>query len=341
MNAPSLRRWLAPLYAPRWRPAPPRAPGYSVLLMVPADVPVFARLATLTCAGQRADRRREVLLVPDGWNYDFAQAWERLSREGHLPDLRLVRLGRRDRQLLRAARNPHLNCWLQFLRGAEVARATHLLWHDADLFLTNPEFMEEHYACASAGGLAVLGVEPPWDPWLAERGHEHVVATWEALFEVAWLRQTPPWQLRGHEAELDGERHDFDLTFLAQCRTPAERVGRRPEATGFVHFNYVVCTYRFYQARRGPFEDEHFRLLLIRLLEQCFPAYKGSEIPPLRVLAGGIRGQGPVTYVRSETALGYAAFRRKLDELLALPLFEARAGEVLEAIEPFERAFGS
>src|SRR5947207_2233547 len=50
----------------RWRPeTAQKVPGYSLALPVPADLPVFLRLALATAAAQADEHRVETLVIPD------------------------------------------------------------------------------------------------------------------------------------------------------------------------------------------------------------------------------------------------------------------------------------
>ena len=42
---------------------------------------------------------------------------------------------------------------------------------------------------------------------------------------------------------IQGQLHTHDITFLPQSLTPPERIARHEDWTGFVHLNYVICTY--------------------------------------------------------------------------------------------------
>jgi hypothetical protein len=245
--------------------------------------------------------------------------------------------------LVKLVKNPHANCWLQLINGVNAARATHAFFHDADLFVLAPDFFEAQYEWCARDRLACLGLGPAWDPWYRENGLGHITATWEALFDLGWLRGFKPWEHRGHDGMIDGTPHTFDITFLAQSRTPPERVARREGWTDFVHFNYVICTYRHFQKSRRPFEDEYFRILLIRLLIDAFdPGDWTYDAPPLDELTRGLDDRSRrVTYHAEATAEHYNEFRSKLQKLLDSPILDAgQAERMTAAIQPFDRAFG-
>ena len=328
----------------RWRtPDGPRTPGYTLLVPVPGDLPVFTELALAVCRQMDPADRVETLVIPDAPHPATTAAVER-ARPGWPGPLRLVNLRRRDRlvtRLLGPQRRPHAYHWLQLVNGAEQTRSVYALLHDADLFVADPGFHRRQYEEAANRHLACLGVNPVWDDWFAKHGY-HVAATWELLFDVDWLRSFPPHLHLGHDNELDGEHHLFDNTIYPQCRTPADRIAVRPAQGGLVHFNYVICTYRHFQASRS-FEDAHFRILLVRLLIDAFDQTGWAyEAPPADELAKGLTEPGRrVTYRGPEAAKNYPEFRAKLDELLASGLLDERQAETVRAgVQPFDRAFG-
>lgn len=331
------------LYTKWRRPAAPPRPGYSLMLFVPGDLPFFLDIFLRVFAEKDLGQMVEALVVPDRCSGAFRGRFARFADAWPHGAPRLVEFGPFDRLLLRAVRNPHANHWLQIVNATAEARSTHALIHDADLFLLDPDFFEQHYRECVDRGLACLGLAPAWDPWYAEVGLPHVTATWEMMYEVDWMRRFPPWMHRGHDGPLRGEIHTFDTTLLPQALTSPERVGRRAEAPDFVHFNYVICTYRFFQKSRASFEDEYFRILLIRLLIDAFdPGGWGYDAPAIEELARGLTDPSRrVTYRSAGTASHYEEFRGKLRRLLDAPLLTPeQRGRIAEGVRPFDRAYG-
>lgn len=298
-------------------------PGYSLLVPVPGDLPVFLTIALNVLRRQDATDRVETLVVPDMVTPAMRQivAEHRADWPG---ELRLVELPRPDRWVPRLVNRPHHNHWLQLINGAEQARAEYALLHDADLFVHEPTFLHDQFQRCRAGNYACFGVHRVWDPWFAEQGRD-LTATWEMFFSVDWLRSFPPHLHLGHDGTLDGEPHTFDTTLYPQCLTPPARIGWHTPAGGLTHFNYVICSYRYFQAGQRPFPDENFRILLVSLLSQMF------RLPSV---AGGD--------VRYDTASreGYADFRTKLAELLDSDLFtQAQKAMALQMLKPFDSQF--
>jgi hypothetical protein len=335
-------------------PSPPAAPpesGYTVLLPVPADLPVFLKIAMNIIAAQDAAHRRETIVLPDAASAaalsDFESAYGRYSATWPQDQpIRVVPLDWISRGIAGRMRNPGLNHWLQFVRGVGACRTAHAVLHDADLFLADRGFLESQYSEAIRSRAACLGISPVWDDWYRQNDCGHLVATWELLFDTRWARSFAPWEHRGHEGEINGRRHIFDTTLLPQCRTPASRIILRPPAAEFTHFNYVICTYRLFQksaAAGTPFEDEYLRLLLVRLLIDAVDDSGWTyDVPPLSELARGLRDNGaPVTLTAAATAEHYSDFRGKLDRLISTQLLGAMASDALSAgIREFDKAFG-
>src|SRR5262249_1132984 len=188
------------------------------------------------------------------------------------------------------------NHFLQVHAGTAAATTTHVLLHDADLFIEDPGFMARHYRRCADEGLACLGVSPAWDDWLREHGFGHVVATWELMMDTRWAREFAPWQPRNHRARLDGEEHAFDLTLYPQALTAPARCALHDATASLEHFNYVLGIYRNFQRARGaPFEDSGFQLLLIRLLSDALESAPG-DVPAASPPAGRrrVRSTTPV-----------------------------------------------
>jgi hypothetical protein len=338
-----------------WRAAYRRWPahaelrdGYTVLLPVPGDLPVFLRLALAVVAAQDPAGKRETLVVPDRMTSAFARALASAKRSSDADAPRLVTIGATGRTMERLTASPAVNYFLQLYYGVAATRTTHALLHDADLFINDPAFLAAHHARCREEGLACLGVEPAWGPWHRERELHHLVATSEMMFDVRWMRSFPPWQHRPHYGKLYGEHHGFDVTDLPQAKTAPRLCALHDPQGRFEHFNWVLGFYREFQQARRPVEDNRFLILLIRLLVDVFsttedvPDGSGGHLPTMTQLVRGLRDPTqPVTYLESATAQQYPEFRRKLQRVINGPLFDDDAIAVLEnAVQPFDGAFG-
>jgi hypothetical protein len=329
------RSWRRPLGTPR--------DGYALLLPMPGDMPFFLDIFRCVVGPRQDEHRVEALVLPDRVPPGFRARFERFA-DLWPGDVRLVPFQPVAQLLANLVRNGHANHWLQLVHGVEASRATHLILHDADAFIVADEFFDAHYRECVERDLDCLGVGPVWDESYRAVGLDHVSATWEMIFAADWLRRFPPWQHRGHDGLLLGRPHTFDTTLLPQSLTAPGRVGRHEQMDRFIHFNYVICTYRQFQNARGPFEDEYFRILLIRLLIDAFdPGGWPYDTPPLLELARGLTDPSAhVTYRRDGTAGHYDEFRGKLQRLLDSSLLDDRQRQVIvESVVPFDRAFGA
>lgn len=326
----------------RWGPLDRLTPGYTILLAVPGDLPVFLKIALETCSLQAADHLVETLVIPDCLTSGLPELLEAWAKEYALSPVRLVTLTPLDQLLARKLNHPSVNHWFQLFRGAMGTRTTHAVLHDADLFIIDSRFLKKHYETCLQRNLACLGVSPIWDNWFREQKIYHVVPTWEMIFEVTWLRSFAAWEHQAHEDVIAGKWHGFDTTLWTQCKTAPERIGRHEQESEFVHFGHVISGYRWFQQSPRPYEDQQFRLLLIRLL---LDVYDDSgwpcHVPLARDLLKGLSVKSSeVTYLRDSTRQSYPGFRFTLQRLLASGLLsEQRAIRIEEAIEPFDRAF--
>lgn len=330
----------------RWqKPHPgPHAPGYSVLLPVPGDLPVFLKIAMSTVNAQDAAGLAETLVIPDVDSPDFERAFELAKRDWSNGPIRVVRLRPIERFVTKRINSPHTNHWLQMTNGIEAARTRFVLLHDADLFITDRTFLAGHYAEIERRQLACLGINPVWDAWYAQNGLDHVTATWELMFDVDWARSFKPWQHRGHNGVVKGKAHEFDTTLLPQSLTEPSRISRHQGDWGFVHFNYVISSFRRFQDadRAGTqYADEHFRVLLVRLLVDAYQSTETEAIlPSLAEIHRGLAGQGKRVHYRGENPpKNYPEFRGKLDQLMASGVLDERQVRVLrEGVAPFDVA---
>src|SRR3954453_18964664 len=92
----------------RWRPPPVApVPGYSLLLLLPGDLPFFLDIFLRVFAGKRTDSLVEALVLPDLIPPGFRARFERFRQLWTHGEVRLVPLKPMDQLLVRLARNPH------------------------------------------------------------------------------------------------------------------------------------------------------------------------------------------------------------------------------------------
>ena len=339
--AAAKRAWL-PVRYPVWGTRREHRTGYTLAVPVPGDLPVFAAVALAVCRLQDPDHRVETLVVPDSPSPGVADLVGRAATEGFPGELRLLDLPALDRAVLPRLGDPGKNHGAQIVAAVNASTGSHVVLHDADLFLGSPDVHRAEFETAWAHGSAAVGVDPAWDPWFATH-NRRLVATWEMCADIDWLRTSPPWRLFGHDARMFGERHTFDTTFWAQCRTHPSRLLVRPRTNDVTHFNYVISSYRRFQRSDGaPFADTNLRLLLIRLLIDLFDRDRPGYLIPGRdeLICGLDDPTARVTYptVDPET---YRAFRAKVDTILTGAWVDAGRRELaLSYLDPFSDALG-
>jgi hypothetical protein len=332
-----LARWPRPVTAGA-RAVP--TPGYALVMPVPGDLPVFTHLALAGCARQTAIDRVETIVVPDRPSAAVS-ALVAQARRTWSGSLREALIARPERDLIPRLSNPHFNYGLQIITAIRATHATHVLLHDADLFLLEDSAHDQQYRAALDRDLDVLGVSPAWDAWFAERGRT-LAATWEMTARVDWLRSFPPTRLFGHTAEVLGEQHVLDVTFYGQCNTDQDRIAVSDETGSIVHFSYLIGQYRRFLKMTATFEDTHFVLLVIRMLSDLFlPGSADAALPDVPTLLRGLTdATGRVSYVGADAA-GYAEARGKLADVILGPWADdAQRAEAARALAPFDEHFG-
>lgn len=312
-------------------------PGYSILVPFPGDLFCYLESALLCLHTQQLDGLVETLLIPD---FSSAACSEKIAKaRKEYPNLNIVevKLHLLDRAIVQCTRNPGHIYWLQLLRGIEATKSTHFFLHDADCFLLKPNFFESQWKLLQEKGFQVLGVSPAWDKWFKEQNYDYLVATWEMLAEKKWWTSFPPWLHHGHVYPIRGVPHVCDVTFIAQTMTDSDKIGLHSQEEAFLHFNYVISTYRWFEKSKNSFEDDHFRLLLTRLLHDCLCPEQVCKIPPLSVLKEGWRdAHAPVTYRDEKTKQYFPEFKTKMAQLTDSMLYPKNFREHLsELLEEF------
>jgi len=160
-----------------WRgAAAEEQPGYSLLLLVPGDLPVFLRLAADVCGRLDPTNQVETLVMPDRMVDGVEDVFHDVQRSWPHSKMRLVTMPPLDAWVAQRFPNPHTFYFLQLINGIRAARTTHVLLHDADLFITDRCMLRDHYDRCVAGDYACLGAEQVWDDWF-RHGCNHFVET--------------------------------------------------------------------------------------------------------------------------------------------------------------------
>jgi hypothetical protein len=326
----------------RWPRPRARVPGYTLILTVPPDLPVFLRLAVDVLRRQDPAHLVETLVVPDAYDRGFAREVSGLAAEWPEGRMRLVQPGAKDRLVRSGMSKASLIHWLQLVVGARETRSTHAVLHDVDLFVLERGFLRSLYEACRDGGYACLGNEAAWKgaAWTQLPRFAHVVALWELALDLDWLRARPPSALRPQWTRLPEGFFWFETSLLAQAYTSPDRVARHQADAG-VHFGWVIGGYRAFERSRGRFVDDQLRLLLIRLLIDAFDPEGGPyRVPALAELVRGLRDPTARVGYSEEARRNYPAFRGALERILESDLFPARSRERIRAgTAAFDAAF--
>lgn len=315
--------------------------GYTLVMPVPGDLPVMLEIAFAVCREQAARHRVATIVVPDRMT-DAIRRIVDAERPTWPGPLELITLPRPERWILPILNNGWRNHGVQLIAGTAATRSTHLILHDADLFMFRPDFLDSRYQACQAGDFACLGVQPViWDKWYAEHERQ-LAATWELTASVAWLRSWAPAMHISHEDELWNERHSFDTTLHPQCLTEPSRIGISGDDGDLVHFGYVTSTYRLWQAQHVH-SDSGFVLLLTRMFIESFASDRqGYAMPSAEELADGLTNpDAPISFPSaSEGSSDYRAFRTDTARILSGPwLSDEQRTRAQAVLAPFDRFY--
>jgi hypothetical protein len=335
---------------PRWPPREQSIDGYTVLLPLPGDLPVFLELALAGLSNQDPTGHVETLVIADRLTPGFRETFQRCCERLPWGPVRLVAIDRRGQLLQRTRRGPwsrassYLNHFLQIYHGIAATKTTHAILHDADLFLTDGAFLADRYRRCADAGLACLGVERRYDDFYDRNALGPVLATWELMLRTDWIRTFAPWRLSSQSIRLAGFQKDLDTMDYVQVRTPPAQRDLWEAPDSYVHFNWVIIHYRLFQQTAGhEFVDGYFLILLVRLLSDAFAQTDGSnQLPPLSEMVRGITDSSArVHYCQEGIEERYAEFRGRIQRVIEGPaLGPAQAESIERALRPFDLAFG-
>lgn len=299
----------------------PARKGYSVLLPLPGDLPVFLKFTFDWLKLQKRDNLVEILVIPDRLTKDFSQAFkETRSENRHLP-MRLAPLTSLDRLTNRIAlslKDVYKTHPLQIVRAINNLSSEHALLSDADVFMIDKNFIERQYKICLEKDLFCLGADKAWDNWFEENNIKHIVSTWQLMFRTAWVRRFRPFQIFPGRTRIGGKRHNLDVFYLVQYLTSPEKISNNNCDTDFVHLGNIILTYNKFRVSRGPFEDSSCKILFIRMLADAYNCvHAGRCIPDMQELIKGIKDpQVKVTYLDKNIPANYLKFRNKMQRII-------------------------
>lgn len=310
---------------------------------VPGDLPVFLEIALETCRAQEHAHRVETIVVPDRMTKETTAVVERF-RPDWPGELKIQPLPMPERLFLPKLKNPFHNYGVQLIAGVQASSGTHVILHDADLFHMDRDALDTRYRETADNNLIVSGISPVWDTWFADNDI-NIAATWELCAQRDWLRAFPRHFHLGHDGELLGEQHTFDITLHAQALSDPARI-KIFDHENIVHFNFVIGAYRQFQTTSGPYLDDKFRMLLIRLFVDMFAEDKSIyTVPEFDGLAQGLTDKtGRVYYPEAtdEVREQYRDFRSKLDRIIEADWMSnpVRREHAAESLAPFDNFYG-
>ncbi|WP_432558218.1 hypothetical protein [Granulicoccus sp. GXG6511] len=305
---------------------------------------MFLEIALETCLAQNHDFRVETIVVPDRMTPEVVAVVERFKPKWP-GELSIQPLPMPERVVLPKLNNAFHNYGVQLLTGVQASRGSHVILHDADLFHMERDALDTRYRETADNGLNVSGISPVWDTWFADNDI-HIAATWELCANRDWLRAFPRHFHLGHDGELLGEQHTFDITLHAQALSDPAKIRVFPHEN-IVHFNFVIGAYREFQKSSGPYLDDQFRMLLIRLFIDLFAEDREiyRELPEFDGLMRGLTNENErVFYPRAtpELQTKYRDFRVKLDRIIEAEWMSnpERREEAARSLAPFDAHYG-
>jgi len=329
-----------------WGPdADTTIPGYTALLPVPADLPIFIQLALDNIESQDHSNLAEVIVIPDIPSNSFRRIYNKVANNRHMPPIRLVEMSVKDRLIGQISRHPGTYHFLQLVRGIESSRTSHILFHDADLFFLHHDYLRKHYELSKSKGVNVLGVRPARrNMWRDRENWETatIAATWEMMARRDWLKRYKTHQHRGQKAVWNGRMRVFDTTILPQWLSCPDEIAISYAEHDLIHFTYTISSYRHYCRLPRPFNDKYFRILLLRLLVDALDNSGWTyHLPPLENIIEGIAGNDKfVSYVHRDTKANYARFSRTMMNFLDSGALKDKAKEnIYSNFLKFDRQF--
>ncbi|HXJ84536.1 MAG TPA: hypothetical protein VMS64_38335 [Candidatus Methylomirabilis sp.] len=330
----------------RWRRPPCLEEGYSILLPMPMDMAFLLRHALDGLRRLDTTHCKQIVVIPDSWGNDGGRGLRRVVESADDSRVHLVELRPAARVLIhRLAKSvgaaANISHWAMIVEGIDATHCEHAFLHDADAFFLDVDGLERQYRECCERTMDTLGVQARWDPFFEEIGYT-IPGTWELMFSTRWARRRDPTTLKGRWRSSPHGVYEFDTMLYPQYLDfPTGRIGVIDPPPRFVHFASAVTTYRIFRyAPRPSVVDEMFRLLSLALLEELLPG-ADRALPTVAELARGLTDStAPVTYDSRVALEQYPTFRRSIDHLCQVPIFQgACAQRIRELIRPFDEHF--
>lgn len=280
-----MRRRLAPLVS--WSDHPLADDAYTLVVGCRHDLKPMARALCRFLQAQQRDHQAQTILVFDTTRDAEIDAFER-QITADFPELNVVVDCYSPEQLAVAEdyRLPWVYCWLSWAIAFRRAATRYVLIQDLDAYLLDRGILERSFSRIRDEGAQFLGDQFYHYNGLTEE--DRCLATWELMFDLAYVRERfPPIDLFHRVGRVGARRVDFDIMLYAQLQG-GKRVKAPLDRDGFVHPAQTV--HEFTEMRRlGPaYPPNNWSILMIPYFFEL-----GGDPAPLAALTEAITQSPP------------------------------------------------
>jgi hypothetical protein len=339
-----LHRFLKWSFYGNWPECPCLEDGYTIFLVIPADMPFLLRFALEGIRHLQLPNCKQILVISDGSASD--RTLRNIVAEHGDQRLRYVPLKPIDKILLNIPRSDGSGNFRHFtsiLRGILATTTEAIYLHDADAFWLEEGGVESQYREFREREMYTLGVTARKE--FREQGLA-IAATWELILSNSWVRTRLPAEMKSGWYPLpNGQWKWFDtLLYDEYMDYSSGRIGVMLNPPKLLHFYGTVIQYRRWQrnGRSKPTEDKTFVLLLLSILAEAIPeGRQDSLLPHPHQLACGLSdASAPITYLDQAAPTKYAEFRNNIDVLCSGPAFSNDVTRrIYDLLAPFDEHF--
>ncbi len=314
--------------------------GYTILLPTPSDLPVFLALALEVISKQNQAHLKEIIVIPDWPSSKFERYFETLIKSINCAPIRLVNINSTDKLAWKLTKSITTRHFTQIVRGIDETTTQHAIIHDSDLFLPPGDFLLQQFLTCKNNNYFVYGLDMRRS--LSRFDRKEFVATWEMTCSTNWFRSFPPYMHKGQVIKINGRRQEFDTTLLPQYLTDPSHISWKNRNNEYVHFSYVIASYRNFINKKGYIPAYSVKLFLIRTLVDVFDCtgweYRG--LPEHEEFLAGKHGVKELVADKEHGGRIISEFNQKIDRIInndlfpkdKLNLFEQRTNEFLKSV---------
>jgi hypothetical protein len=304
--------------------------GYTILLPIPSDLPVFLSLALEIIKKQDLTHLKEVLIIPDWPSLPFEKFCTDITRNYNNLPIRFVPLGLKDQLAWTLTKGITTRHFTQLVRGIDETRTEYAIIHDSDAFLLPGDFLKTQYEACRNRGLAAFGVG--FRRSMMREGRGTFINTWEMTFSVGWAKSFRPFMHKGQSSVVKGRRQEFDTMLLPQYLTDANLIDWTPRYGDFLHFRYVIATYRNFLNGKRVLPNYGLKLFLIRILIDVFDisGWHYSHVPEHSEFLEGKFGLSDLQS-HPDGLRHIHGFKETLRGIIHAKIFSQHQSEVLES----------